>query len=566
MRSHSPHELKETDEISLSRDEDNVTCLAVGQTRGKTLLIYAGVNSSIKDQEIGKNEHLRVFGLEVQDSDKSQILTTDKISELSRLKFFTGGGKDTYQRVLRLSPPFLNSSQIGAVATGLASESSEVVLFDTTASPSATPNIYGRALLTEEAADVDVLQTGEKEFLFAYCTRHDIFVKTISPKEGDGDPLCITPGQMERERGSKSSFRSIRFLSPEFILLITNIDGRGGVLLQTLRLPTEKDSRASIARQLRLPSKIRQASGLAVCNLTTRSSPSSKQGYTQFVIAVAGQDISISLFTVDYQREGTVCVINDITPFQSLKEVHPMQMTGLAFSVINPRNELTPYPSIKLASVSVGNTVIVHTIPLKTVPRSSRHIVAGSGSQSRVFLGIFLSITALIIAIIIQSMLEIRGHTPEYFGLSKYVPPKIQSWVKPATMVSSDDYTATPSILSNENFKHSSFSSSLDSLISRRAKTTAADDSRPIIIIREQDSSLQDNPEFKSNLRADLHDVTVHGPHGGKTWEQLTNKQRQEWKKKLKAAGYRAEDFAETVTKGIVFGEIAGVIGAAVGG
>jgi hypothetical protein len=545
-----------------------VTCLAVGQTRGKTTPIYAGVNSSVKDQEKGKNKHFRVFGLEVQGgSKKSQKTAASGISELSRTALFVGREKDTYQRVLRLSQPFPNSSQLGAAATGLASDSPEVVLFDTTASPSATPNIYGRVLLTEEAADVDMIQTGKTEFLFAYCTKHDVFVKKISSKAEEEDPVCITPAKTEQEKELKPSFRSLRFLSAEFILMLTNLQGRGGVLLQVLRLPIKDGARGSLARQLRLPSKIRQASSLAVCNLAPRTSPSEEQGYTQFVIAVASQDISLSLFTIDHQREGAVSLVNDIRPFRGINKVHPMQMTGLAFSVINPPNESTLYTSIKLASISVGNTIIVHTIPVKPVPKSSRYVIAGTSSQSFVSFSTFLSIiTVIIIAVLTQSVLEIRGSSPKYLGLSKYIASDVQGWIKPASPVIPEP--ASSSIPPHEDFKHRSFSAALNSLISKRAQATAAGESQPIIIIREEQDSTphETDPNLKPNLKADLHDETVHGPHGGRTWEQLTHAQKEEWKQKLKATGHWTEDFAETILKSVVFGEIAGAIGAAVGG
>jgi hypothetical protein len=532
----------------------------VGQSKGNTTLIYAGINSSVEDQEKGKNEHFRVFGLEAQGSSKkSQTKATSKILELSRTALFAGREKDTYQRVLRLSQPFPDCSQLGAAATGLASKSPEVVLFDVATSLSTALNIFGRVLLTEEAADADVIQTGMKEFLFAYCTKHDVFVKKISSKAEEGDPICVTPAKTAEEMESKSSFRSLRFLSPEFILMLTNIQGRGGVLLQVLRLPTKDGARASLARQLRLPSKIRQASGLAACNLSPRTSPTSEQGYTQFVIAVASQDVSLSLFTLDHQREGTVSLVNDIKPFRSLKEVHPMQMTGLAFSAINPPNESTPYTNIKLASVSVGNTAIVHTISVRPVPKSSGYAVSGASSQSLVSFGTLLSIfTTVIIAILVQTILEVRGNSPEYLGLSNYIAPEVQSWIKPSSS----------SVPSHEDFKHHSFSAALDSLISKRAQTTAADGSQPIIIIRKEHDNAphETSPGRETRLKADLHDESVHGPHEGKTWEQLSHAQREEWKRKLKAAGHWTEEFAETVLKGVVFGEIAGAIGAAVGG
>jgi hypothetical protein len=73
------------------------------------------------------------------------------------------------------------------------------------------------------------------------------------------------------------------------------------------------------------------------------------------------------------------------------------------------------------------------------------------------------------------------------------------------------------------------------------------------------------------DIKAELHDEEVHGPaHKATTWEKLTPKQREGWKKKLSEAGHWAEEWAEetgnAIWKGVLFSEIAGAIGQAVAG
>ena len=102
----NPYEIETTVEIDLSRDEDSVTSLAVGQGKAKETLIYAGINSSEQDRVNGKNEHFRVFGLGASSgAKKGEKGTTTKISELSRSSLFDGKEKETYQRLVRLSKP-----------------------------------------------------------------------------------------------------------------------------------------------------------------------------------------------------------------------------------------------------------------------------------------------------------------------------------------------------------------------------------------------------------------------------------------------------------------------------
>jgi hypothetical protein len=245
--------LEQIAEVDLSRDEDSVTSLAVGQGKGQETLIFAGINSSPQDRKSGKNEHFRVFGLGVSSGGKQgEKVTTSKILELSRSALFDGREKETYQRLVRLSKPFPGSAQLGAAATAFGSKVEEVVLFDTTGSPSAAPRLRGRIQVDKEAEDVDAIQTGKDRYLFAYCTKYDIFLKTISSGTDSSEPRRITPAMAEHESETKPVFRSLRFLSPKFLLMLTNLHGRKGAVLQVLRLPTSDSDKISQAARTRL--------------------------------------------------------------------------------------------------------------------------------------------------------------------------------------------------------------------------------------------------------------------------------------------------------------------------
>ena len=572
------YELEITAEVDLSRDEDSVTSLAVGQGKGKgrEILIYAGINSSKQDREKGKNEHFRVFSLGASaEGKKGEKATTSKVLELSRSALFDGTEKETYQRLIRLSKPFPNSAQFGATATAFGSKGEEVVLFDTTGSPSAAPKIRGRIQADIEAEDVDVIQTGKDEYLFAYCTKYDIFIKTISSKTDSSEPRRITPAMAKHETEAKPVFRSLRFLSPEFLLMLTNLHGRKGAVMQVLRLPASDSNKISQATRTKLPSQVRQATGLAVCNLSPRQSPSDEQGFAQLVVAVVGHDMSISLYTMEFQRHGSLAMVTQPKLLQRLKDVHPFQITGLALSNFIPPTESKSSQDIKLATISAGNTVMVHTIPLIPLPKSSppRYIVSGT-TKSIFTPSLILTILAtLAFAFFAQMALEVRGSSPALFGLSKHVAPDVAEWLRvshpipnavfgtPKPTISSTLSTATPIFTpTHAESEDQSFASLLEALISQQAEQSSPGSKSPVIVIREHPLDLSTDggtrTDRKSSIKADLHDEDVHGPHGGKMWEELTSEERELWMKKLKDAGYWSEGYLETIMKGVFWGVV----------
>ncbi|KAI7122425.1 hypothetical protein KC316_g18136, partial [Hortaea werneckii] len=133
-------------EIQLSRDEDSVQSLGNLATKDG-LITFAGINSSQAQQNAGVNEHLRSFDVKypprkkqkterADDNEQGEILL---IGQRSLFKPSSATKKETYQRLLRLSPAKKRDSgskRLGAVATGMAEEN-EVIVFNAT---NATPD------------------------------------------------------------------------------------------------------------------------------------------------------------------------------------------------------------------------------------------------------------------------------------------------------------------------------------------------------------------------------------------------------------------------------------------
>ena len=571
----------EVGEADLSKDEDNVTSLAVGQRKGRATLVYAGVNSSPQDMAKGKNTHFRVFGIESSGGSKGkgkskgkaaveEKPSSYKVSEVGRSTLFQSKEKDIYQRIIRLSKPYPHQAQLGAVCTGFAKTMSEIVLFDTSAVT--LPNSRGGVQSTREAEDVDFIQTGDNEYLFAYCEVHDVYVKKITSKTDNEEPQLVysIPASKSPEKPAVPSFRAMRWLTKDLLLMLTNISRDSGVVLQILRLPAAGQGECRIAQSLRLPGRITKATGMAVANLTPPLTPSSPQDYTQFVIAVAGRDISLSLFKVDLQVEGTITLPTKIKAFKTFKNAHPMQITSLAFSNFvppaHPVTASTPPQYLKLASVGVSNTVVVHTFPLFPVPlsvkrgqsKTPRYVVA-LPSTNAVFGGtLILSIIGVLFAaILIQGILEIRGGVPEYLGTRNRLPVIWQEALgRPYEFPPGYSSLASPHLHDasyvgqDEDEQDSGSALRLPDFFAKLKQGS----SEGVYVLKEG----------PGGVKVAMHDGK--SPHGGVKWEALSKEQKEKWKRKLRDAGHWAEGMGETVLKGVVFGEIAGAVGGAVAG
>ncbi|KAJ4304396.1 hypothetical protein N0V88_002009 [Collariella sp. IMI 366227] len=355
-------------ELELSRDEDSVNALAVGPHSGNSVLFYAGINSAEEDLKKGKNKHFRSFAAELP----SEANAEPKIAELSRTALFSTTDKEAYQRLLRIS------GQVGAVATGTVgrSEDPQIAVFDLPPAGSTitAPKLRGKIELVKEAVDMDMMQISEDEHQLVYCDGYNIHTLIVGKSDINGPHPIFTMPENEPRR---PSLRCIRFLTPTFVLAVANLPNAGGAVLQGFRLPKlpdlgkeGKEGQARLAISANLPKAVSRATGLAVCNLSPPETKFTKQGDTQFAIAVTGQDSSIMLYSLQHQAIGDINLIANLFPITTLKQVHLGPISGLAFSHFIPPSKDSPstqtLPDLKLASIgSMGNTCVVHTLPSK---------------------------------------------------------------------------------------------------------------------------------------------------------------------------------------------------------
>ncbi|KAH9906266.1 hypothetical protein F4778DRAFT_725181 [Xylariomycetidae sp. FL2044] len=416
-----PDALSEVAEIKLSPNEDNVASLAVGARRNRTLPVLAGVNSSPEDVKKGKNEHFRVLG--INQPGKSAKSSGVEISEVARDALFVHRDLDTYQKITRLSHPYEGLPQFGAVATGLSKEP-QIALFDVPVAGGSRWKSRGRLDIVNEAMDLDVVQTGPETYQLAYCDDYEIFTVEVT-KDGVSDPKCVYTITPEEGDTVKPAFKSLRYLTPDFLITVVNGPKSAGVMLHGFRLPSEDQEKARISIQAKLPKSISKATRLAVRNLSPAASPDDKAGETQFVVAVADVGASISLFTLEHRTSHSVKLLAELAPFQVLKNVHSTYITGMSFSSFTPpkgSSKTAAQLSVKLASVAYGSTsgstTVVHSIPLKKhldqsspprkggPPKPSRYVVAlKSKGESPVAVLTLMTVVILLLAIIGQSFL-----------------------------------------------------------------------------------------------------------------------------------------------------------------
>ncbi|KAL8683701.1 MAG: hypothetical protein Q9186_000335 [Xanthomendoza sp. 1 TL-2023] len=457
--------ISEVVDIDLSRDEDSVTSLAIASSTATSVTAFAGINSSEKDQNAGKNEHLRSFRLEYPPQRKASSDNSNdtafqahkgQTAPLGRASLFmpsTAVRKETFQRITRLSRPSkINGGQLGAIATGLAPEG-EIVLFDAKTNGPMGPWVEARLPLGKgvQAEDVDIIELNDSDnsplgaFAVAYCTDYEVHVCRLTLKQNPNPELQFAYGEPHPDvfaGKARPKFRSLRFITPHLLLLLQNRPNRQGADLLLLELSSTFQGR--ILGRKTLHRGINAATALSVTHL---SSPSSSES-SQLVAAVAGQDNSVSIFTLEHANNAL---------FRSLKfkrhillsSVHSQTITSLSFTTFSPpvaTASSAPPLYIKLASTSIGHTVVVHTLPLMLYPppsqksSSRRYVLTSPGRSDAATMTLSILISALAIAFgafILQVFTEVRGGTPEYLGAKGWLSQRLH------------DYIAIPNILTN---------------------------------------------------------------------------------------------------------------------
>jgi len=121
-------------ELEVSKD-DSVTCLANLATKDGAIL-FAGNGSSVEERLKGQDTHFKAFEVQLPKGKPAGL------SFLSKTQLFTppkaeSAKKEMYQRLLKLSPPPRTATatankRIGAIASGLAGDENEIVVFSAT--------------------------------------------------------------------------------------------------------------------------------------------------------------------------------------------------------------------------------------------------------------------------------------------------------------------------------------------------------------------------------------------------------------------------------------------------
>lgn len=301
-------------EAEVSKD-DSVTCLANLATKDG-LVVYAGIGGSEEDRLKDRNAHFQAFEVRFpknkaanQEGEKPE----GSVAFLSKTVLFTppkttNAKKESYQRVVRLSPPPRTASstpnkRIGAIASSLAGDENEVVIFSATSNKPDDRDIIQRIVLQkgQEANDLDILDQGKGRFQVAYVLDQEVHVQDVdydfsqrkSKAKSERRKLYTVPHADVMESKARSKIRCIRWLSPKHLLLLANKPNRTGVELLVLHIYEEGP--ASVVLRKTLPKHVKAATDMDVALLDADS-----DGAYQIVAAVAAIDSSLSVFTIDY--------------------------------------------------------------------------------------------------------------------------------------------------------------------------------------------------------------------------------------------------------------------------
>jgi hypothetical protein len=579
-------------DIDLPRDQDSVQSLSSLATQDG-LITFAGINASQEKQNAGQNDHFRSF--EIKYPPRKRQKTDEKegrVTALGTSSLFTptpSAKSETYQRLLRLSPALKRPNggkRIGAIATGLAKQS-ELVMFNATTSKPGPEDIITRIVPDGgvEVADLDIAASGVNEFSVAYCTDYDLHEQTyqydFTTKKAQKTPKGprrihqMPAPDISESPASRPKFRGLRFLDPQNVVALLNKPNRKGAELRVYHLyPTGP---ATMILQMSLPSHIKQAVSLDVCTLDA-----DKRGNRQVVVAVAGQDISIVVYTLNYTR--MTDTFSRFRKFQSFKNVHPQQMTKLCLSPFHspprapnpdeqPSSEDKPDPPvpthpgpqyIRLASVSYGNTVIVDTFPLSPLDpkdKDSRYVLSSPSDErfkQAAYIYFAFAIPLLLAYLVHWFMypdhsaittvlnrlpVQVRGYLPNGKpGASAVQSLSNEVHSTAASIVASDIPTAVPG------------QQTLQNLLSIPGGGKNA------LVVRHDPA----NTGVAVDVHADKKALLAEHAEA-KHWDDLSDEHKVEWKRKLVTAGIWAEHEGEKILKGVMFSTYAGFVGQAAG-
>lgn len=349
---------------------------AAGDDEVTTWLALAGINSSESSLLSGKNDHFRVFNVATGTSSDST-----SISLLSKNEVFSSTTEvESYQRLL------CTKGSLAAIASGgglALTAGSEIVVVGV---PDLGLKQRMRLPGKDEVADLDLSEGG----LLLYCTAKDIFVISANGKDEE-EPRKLA---WQSTPPTKGNFRSVRFCSSrKRIVAVLNYPQRTGSEL----LLIDATGNGKLLAQKKLHKNIRAVTGMDAVSL----------GPHQQIVAVAGADQTVEILVVENDKIETV---------KTFRDVHPFQITKVAFSPA-PRSS-SPAPgkrpdAVRLATTSIGNTVVVFTLPLASGSDGRWCLFRGSSVVKQTVFSVLLSLIGVVIfAVVLQLMFEARAGLP----------------------------------------------------------------------------------------------------------------------------------------------------------
>jgi glycyl-tRNA synthetase len=499
-------------------------------------------------------------------SEKSAVLgKTEALASISLFSQPPGEKNEAYQRITRVSRVTTGQQEsVVAVASALAIEN-EIVVLKAISEPTAAEKLVSIKLGKAEAADIDFVSNSDTgSQTMAYCTDDKVFLQQFSSISGSMKSPIEIYETSQSAAGVKSAdrpkFRSIRYLTPRHLLLLQNMPKRSGADLLILRV-NEDGTQGQVRLQKRLSKSTKSAVGLDVCLLSE-----SQAGEKQIIIAVAGQNSTVELMTLEFSP---VKGIDAFRPFGVLRDVHSGPITKLCFSKYVPptmpvTSDVRPQ-YVKLASVGVDQTVVVHTFPLRPFPpthsRTPRYVLVPPGRSEalQTTFSVFMAIFVIgFVAFLLQVFSEIRGAVPPMLGARDWLGPRGKDIMAkpyifaPGPVLLSEipavsDVAAKVKGIASDLPRVEAVSEKLQDIIQQQSE----EGSDKVIVMRD----------IEGDLATELHrEADVVGASTVKRWEELTEHEKKGWKQRLSDTGHWSTSHGESVLKGIFFSELAGVV------
>lgn len=533
-----------------------------------------------------------------------------------------GAGQDTAS---------LAAAQLGVVTTGFATDS-QLAIFDVAPTGSGTPRPRGHPVdLPREANDVDVITCTADDsgprYRVAYCTDYELFVAslpagapagTTSNAKGGMAPAstetpafeCVYEQPDDEGAGSgpasRPRFHFVRFLTPTFLIALTNLPKPkggmgGGIVLQAFRLPPATvggptlvgdgvvgaQKKTRLALSVKLPRHAAQGTAFAVRNLSppivvtsgsrvSGATQGQQQSQAQFLVAVAALDHSILLYQLDHTTLGDVELLARPRLVRTLRNVHEGAMRALAFSVFVPPTVSSSNKTaggatsrtqvVRLASIStMASTVVVHAIPLKKVfDKSSKTAAASSGKKKGAAAAAAkaaAAATGSLPARMPRYVVDLPAQSDAPVGAAIFMAVAMallalffQAYLELKGV--------SPPVLGAQRFAPASWTAPL-----RRGPVIVpgslladlrGDESRRLVI---REDGTVDAPAISVDVMPDAEDAKSKQDEKRRTWEDLAASEKEVWRQRLKEAGHWVESLGDNVFKGVLFGELAGAAG-----